>query len=385
VDSLSIAHYIPAVRLADGGVVRAVLDWCRLLAHRGHRVTLLTYDATDIPQEWLAQGTALPQIVVLPRPNRLGRLDAVALNLAQSVIERVDVLHLHGLWLSSNLQLAAIANKLETPYLLTTHGMLDNWATSQRFVKKRIFHALIGRQFLEKAAQIHCMAEEELRQATPWLNGAPATILHCLVDLEPFQNLSKRTASTDRNAGESIPTLLFLGRLHVKKGIDLLIDVMAELRRRGQAARLLIAGQGEAGYEADLRDQTRRLGLDDVAQFLGLVTGDAKTSLFQSADLFVLPTSQENFGIALIEAAACGVPLLTTRGVDIWRELEAAGAAIAERSVTGFADAIERLLRDRAQLQKNAGAVRDWVFATLDPERLLPEYERLYQSVASRS
>jgi glycosyltransferase involved in cell wall biosynthesis len=379
VGNLSIAHFIPAVRLSDGGVVRAVLDWCSLLARRGHHVSLLTYDTTDIPQDWLAERPGIPQIVALRRTNRLGRLDAAALRTAQTTIETADVLHLHGMWLPSNLQLAAIAREAETPFIVTTHGMLDDWATAQRFLKKRLFHALIGRQFLQQAAQIHCMAEEEERQASPWLSGAPVTVIPCLVDLEPFRHLPP--PATAESLEEKIPTLLFLSRLHVKKGINLLIECVAELRRRGRAVRLLVAGQGDAKYEAELRDQTRRLGLDETVRFLGLVTGDAKLSLFQSADLFVLPTSQENFGIALIEAAACGTALLTTRNVDIWRELESAGATIAEQSATDFANAIEELLRDPPALHQRGQAGRQWVFSALDPEQLIARYEQMYASV----
>jgi glycosyltransferase involved in cell wall biosynthesis len=366
-------------------VVRAVLDWCTLLARRGHRVTLLTYDAADVPRDWLPCRPGVPQLVTLPRTSRLGRLNGSALRTARPIIEDADVLHLHGMWLPSNLQLADIAHEVRTPYLLTIHGMLDDWATSQRWLKKRLFHSLIGRRFVRRAARVHCTAIEEQRQASPWLAKTPVSILPYLVDLEPFRQLAARDASTTASFSPAeIPTLLFLSRLHPKKGPELLIDTMAELRKRGQPARLLIAGQGGPAYEARLRERTHQLDLGDTVKFLGLITGDAKLALFQSADLFVLPTSQENFGIALIEAAACGTPLLTTKGVDIWRELESAGAKIVERSVNGFADAIQELVRDRAALAKRGQSCREWVFNTLDPDRLAGEYETLYQSVAGK-
>lgn len=377
VTSLAITHFIPAIRLADGGVVRAVLDLCRLTSAGAHQITLLTYDASDVPPEWQAGGRGFPRLVTLPRVNGLGRLPAAALRIARPLLDQADVLHLHGMWLPSNLQLAALARELGTPLVLTPHGMLDDWATAQRRLKKRAFHSLFGRRFIQQASRIHCTAEEEKRQALPWLGTAPVTVLPCLVDLEPYRDL----AAPAQSPKASIPTLLFLGRLHPKKGPDLLIQTVAELRRRNQSVRLLIAGQGEASYEARLKEQTQQVGLDDCVRLLGLVTGPAKLSLLQSADLFVLPTSQENFGLALIEAAACGTPVLTTKGVDIWRELESAGAAIAERSAIALADAIERLLHNPAQLQSRGRTLREWVFQTLDPGRLLLEYERMYESV----
>jgi len=376
---LAITHYIPAIRLADGGVVRAVLDACRLLAARGHRVMLLTYDATDVPAEWRSRQDGLPYAISLPRPNRFGRLCSPALRTARSVLDSADVLHLHGMWLPSNLQMAAAARRVGRPFVLTIHGMLDDWATAQHWFKKRVFHELVGRRFIQQAARIHCTAAEEQRQAFPWLADAPVTVLPCLVDLEAYRDL----AAPLRSPQNLPPTLLFLGRLHPKKGLDLLIESVAELRRRGRPVQLLIAGEGEPSYETMLKTRADRLGLDCV-NFLGLITGAAKLSLFRSADLFVLPTSQENFGLALIEAAACGTPLLTTKGVDIWRELQLAGAAIAERSARSFADAIEQLLQDRMQLQEKGAAACDWVFRTLDPKHLLPEYERFYESVIFR-
>ena len=257
------------------------------------------------------------------------------------------------------------------------------WTTGQptsAWLKKRLFHELFGRRFIQQAAHIHCTAVEEQRQASPWLSGAPVSVLPCLIDLEAYRNL----AVTDQPPENSPPKLLFLGRLHPKKGPDLLIDAVAELRRRTCPVELLVAGEGEPSYEANLKAQASRLGLDRV-KFLGLVTGAAKLALFQSADLFVLPTSQENFGLALIEASACGTPVLTTKGVDIWRELQGSGGTIADRSVNAFADAIEQLLRDRRQLQEKGRAAREWVFQTLDPQRLLPEYERFYESVITHS
>jgi glycosyltransferase involved in cell wall biosynthesis len=375
---LVITHFIPIVRLADGGVVRSVLDWCRLLALRGHQVTLLTCDATDVPREWLSKQAGLPYAVVLPPPDRIGRLSSTAQRVAQRFVESADTLHLHGLWLPSNHQLARMARRGGVPYVLTIHGMLDDWSTSQRWFKKRVFHGLLGRRFIQQAARVHCTAVDEQRQAAPWLGNVPVTVLPCLVDLEPYRHL----AAPARAVQNSSPKLLILSRLHPQKGIDLLIDSIAELRRRHCPVQLLIAGEGEPGYEASLKMQVSRLGLDGV-KFLGLVTGSDKLALFQSADLFVLPTSQENFGLALIEAAACGTPLLTTRGVDIWQELQSAGAMIADRTATAFADAIEQLLGDREQLQEKGRFAREWVFRTLDFEHLLPECEKFYESVIS--
>jgi glycosyltransferase involved in cell wall biosynthesis len=121
--------------------------------------------------------------------------------------------------------------------------------------------------------------------------------------------------------------------------------------------------------------------------FVGMVRGDLRTSLYQAADLFVLPTSQENFGIVLLESLCCKTPVLTTKGVDIWRELlESNAATIVEtRGVAEqIASRMQVLLRDRVALREAGRKARDWGLATYSRDTLVPQFERMYQEAAAR-
>lgn len=383
-DRLGITHYLPAVRLSDGGVVRAVLDGCRIMAMRGHPVTLLTYDAADVPPEWLIGAAGLPSVVSLDRPGRCGFLPHSAMAPARAVVQKTSVLHLHGPWIPGNLQLAAVARRTGTPYVLSVHGMLDDWAMAQRSWKKRLFLHLLGGRFIRRAARIHLTAEEERRQASRWIGQTATIVLPPLFDLDPYRSLpGPELAVQQFSITVGKPTILFLSRLHPKKGIDILIDTIAELRRRGQEVRLIIAGVGEPTYEAALLEQVARLKLDDRIQFVGQVGGEAKHFLLQAVDLMALPTSQENFGLALIEAAACGKPLITTRGVDLFQELESAGAMIVARSPAAFADAIHQLLNAPEERSRRGNSLQQWVFQSLDPQALAEKYEAMYRSIAT--
>jgi glycosyltransferase involved in cell wall biosynthesis len=383
-DPSGITHYLPAVRLADGGVVRAVLDGCRIMAMRGHRILLLTYDAADVPPQWLSSAAGMPSVVSLDRPGKSGFLPHSAMAQARAAVRKTDVLHLHGPWIPGNLQLAAVARRIGKPYVLSIHGMLDDWAMAQRSWKKRLFLLLAGSRFIRRAARIHLTAEEERRQASRWIGQAATIVLPPLFDLDPYRHLAgPELAVRQFSITIGKPTVLFLSRLHPKKGIDILIDAVAELRRRGQEVRLLIAGVGEPAYEAALFGQVARLKLEDRIQFLGQVGGEAKLSLFQAVDLMALPTSQENFGLALIEAAACGKPLVTTRGVDLYQELESAGAIIVERSPAAFADAIQQLLNAPEERSRRGSTLRQWVFQSLDPQAVAEKYEAMYRSIVT--
>jgi glycosyltransferase involved in cell wall biosynthesis len=122
---------------------------------------------------------------------------------------------------------------------------------------------------------------------------------------------------------------LFLGRLHPKKGCDILLDAFARLSSR-ESTSLILAGPDQIGWEANLRNQAARLNLTDRVVFTGMLQGNMKQGAFASADAFVLPSHQENFGISVVEALAAGVPVLISNRVNIWREIDADRAGYIE-------------------------------------------------------
>lgn len=301
------------------------------------------------------------------------------------VLRQADVVHLHAPWVVANVQIARIARGLGKPYLLTVHGMLDDWSMSQRTLKKRIFLMLFARKLLNQAATVHCTASAELKQASKWFSNPRTTVLPYLVDLKPFEILPgpALARSTFHELQTTDPIILFLSRIHEKKGVDLLIYAAEVLRNRGQAGRFLIAGTGDPSYVAFLKSKITELNMENRIFLIGLAKGESKISLYQTAAVFVLPTSQENFGLVLIESLACGTPVITTRGVDIWEELAGAGGIIVDRTPSALADAIARAL---ASTDESVGAAgRAWVFESLDPERLSDAYVSRYRSLIEAS
>lgn len=378
---LTIAQYMPGIRLTQGGAVRAVLDWCAVFAERGHRMILLTYEGDDVPPDWFDGKPGKPQAFLLPAPRGPGRqLGWRALRTADELIARADVLHLHGPWLIGNRQLAKLARRRDVPYIVSVHGMLDDWSMDQRRLRKRLYLRLIGRDFLDGAAYVHCTAKAEESQAAKWFTNQRTTVLPYLVDLTPFHSLPGPEAGLSLLPPETRQDaiLLFLGRLHEKKGIDVLIRAAGRLRTAGTSFVLLIAGKGEPIYERYLRDLTAQLGLNDRVVFLGHVAGQTKLSLYQAADIFVLPTMQENFGLVLVEALACGTPIVTTMGVDIWCELERAGGVITRATPESIVAAIGDLLARPHDLRTLGAHGRKWVLDAFATGPLAKRYEALY-------
>lgn len=382
---LRCAHYISHIRLSTGGPVRVVMDLCATLAQRGHHVTLFTCDPADAPPGWLAGEPFTPHVITLEKLGRFTKL------LPRRSLARVaadlpghDVLHLHGPWETANLQFARISRRVNIPYIVAVHGTLDDWSMAQQTLKKKTYLRIAARRFLERAAAVQCTADAELEQASRHLGAARGVVLPPIVDLSGFEALPgtgpARAAFPD--IVTDVPKVLFLSRIHPVKGLEILIDAAALLRSRGLPVRVLIAGSGDPVYEGLLRERVTQHRLDESVKFLGLVRGVEKTSLYQAADVFVHPSSQENFGLVLPEAMACGTPVVTTRGVGIWRDIQAAGGLIVDRTALAIADAISQVTGDAMLHAEMSRRGRAWVFETLGPDRLLARYEALYTEAA---
>jgi glycosyltransferase involved in cell wall biosynthesis len=376
------------MRFEEGGVVRAVFDLSSALAARGHDVRVLTSDVSDLPTSWTSGDEGRPRAVELPPPTRIAdRFGRSTLSIVQRQLADADMLHLHQTWSPRCLQLAALARRLNVPYVMSVHGVLDDWCMRQRGLKKRVFLWLGARRMLENAAAIHCTAQGELEQARKWFPRGRGVAIPLAVDLSTYRTLPGPEAARERIEAlrSSRPTLLFLSRVHYKKQIELLIRATDALKRAGQDCLAIVAGSGDADYVARLRRLVTDRGLDDDVIFPGFLDGRDKVSLYQAADVFVLPTSQENFGFVLFEALAAGTPVITTRGADTWPELEQSGGAlIVPAETNAIADAIAELLEDPARRVAMGARGRQWVFDNLDGERVIESFERLYTDIASR-
>ncbi len=384
---MRIVHYLQRIDLEEGGVVRAVLDMGALQASPTRDVTILTHDAPDAPEAWKSGQPGVPHLKIVPAPSRpLGLFSGDQLRALEPMLKSAEVLHLHACWTTANNQLASMARRLGVPYVLSMHGMLDDWCMAQKTPKKKLYLAIAGRKTLEGAAFVHSTAEAELSQSKKWFPGGRGRIVPLVFDLEPYKNLPG-PANADAHFGPagtgdidpSKPVVLFLSRIHPKKGLEHLIGATALLRDRGAPCRTLIAGTGDDEYLARMKTLAAQRGVSDDVRFLGMVTGETKTSLFQRADVFALPTSQENWGFVLTEALACETPVVTTKAVDIWPELEESGGSLlAQQSETAFADAIKALLDDDQRRASMGASGREWILETLDPAAVADRYESMY-------
>lgn len=381
---MQITHYFPAMIEENGGVVRAILDMVSALADAGQSVSLLTHDSLDCPPEWKEQSSrgSNPQVVqlgsLLPGSKRMRSGDLRTLS---KHIEKSDVVHLHTPWAPSNQQVGGLCRRMGTPYILTLHGMLDDWCIEQKRWKKKFYLALGGRRLLENAAFVHCTAQEEQRQSRQHAPEAHWRVIPCLIDLQPYSVLPgpERAYEQFPQIATEGTSLLFLSRLHPKKGIERLLEAVSLLAESSPDFNVWIAGPGEEDYVGHLKKMARDLGLQDRSCFLGMVRDQLKLSLYQAADLFVLPTSQENFGLVSVEAMLCETPVLTTYGVDIWEDLQSGGATIVEGTSEAIAEAISTLVANTNLLKELGSQGRQHIHDWLAPDKVTRQLVNMYE------
>lgn len=297
---LRILQVVGSLDRAWGGLSLYVAELASQLAARDHQVQVLCQPGA-LKDPWSTSGVE----VIQSKSSSKDWLPA---------LESADVIHVHGLWLPHYHRVLSIARRLGKPYLLSVHGMLEPGALCFSKWKKRLALMLYQRRDLQVAPVLHATAERELNTLRKFSLSQPVAILPPGVRM-PATRQTLPKAVTDRRA-------LFLGRIHPVKGILPLIEAWATVRPKNW--RLDIAGPDEAGYLIEVQRAIRGHKLEREVVYLGAVFGDAKERLLCEASLLIAPSLTENFGIAIVEALAHGLPVITTTGTP-WQILQREG------------------------------------------------------------
>ena len=287
--------FLAATSLAPvyGGPAVSVSRLATALAEAGAEVGL-----------WASDGSIQTTSLLPPQlPEGLTRLSGPAAEALEAFSP--DILHDNGLWLPHNHALAVLAAKRGVPRVVSTRGMLEPWARRHKKWKKDLAWLFYQSRDLKRAHALHATAAREADHLAQMRLGVRVHMIANGVDIPDLSSFPPAGAAEVRTA-------VFLGRLYPVKGLPLLIKAWDRLRPAGW--RLVLAGPDEAGHKAELEALIGQAGLADIITFGGLFAGAEKTRFLASADLFVLPSYTESFGIAAAEALAHGVPVLTTTG-----------------------------------------------------------------------
>jgi glycosyltransferase involved in cell wall biosynthesis len=287
-----------------------------------------------------------------------------------------DVIHDNGLWLPHNHSIAAAADAANIPRVLSTRGMLEPWARAHKRLKKSIAWRFYQRKDVARASSIHATSAVEAANIVRMNLSVPVSVIPNGVDL-PQSVLDTTVKSATR-----VRRAVFIGRLHPVKGLPMLIEAWSRVQPADWI--LQIAGPDEAGHRTLLEKQIEKAQLGNVISFTGTVHGDAKDEILVNADLFVLPTHSESFGMAVAEALSYAVPVLTTLAAPWPAIIERKCGWLAEPTPDGIAAALNAAISvDDAARQAMGRRGRAFVESELSWQKVASDFDTLYRRVIS--
>ena len=336
---MRILNAINCANPAGGGPIESILQAHAALKHLGHESEVVCLDAPGSP--WLAT-LPITTFPVGPAHSKY-RYTSRYVPWLRANADRYDCVLVHGIWLfpSSGAWMALRGGRV--PYFIYTHGMLDPTFRSLfpcKHLQKQVVWRLVERRVMRDARAIFFTCEEERRLAQTSFTPADyrsAIVPYCVGE-PPGEPGRQRNMFFEAHPGlQGKRLILFLSRLHPKKGCDIMLKAFASVAGSAPDLHLVMAGPDSIGWRTDLETMAQRLGIGDRVTWTGMLADDLKWGAFRSADLFVLPSHQENFGIAVAEALSCGVPVMISRRINIWREIADDGAGfVGEPDATSF-------------------------------------------------
>lgn len=332
---MKILQIVPSVSLVYGGPSQMVLGLSKALANEGISLTLITTNSNgdqgqlplDVPLKIPIKQDGYEIIYFQCSPFKRYKFSIDLLMWLNKNIYNYNLAHIHALFSPVSTAAATICRKKKLPYILRPLGTLDPADLQKKKQLKKIYGYLLEKPNLLGASGIHFTSQKESDVSSRF--GVKTKDLVVPLGVEIPDNLPSLNV-TRQNLGisENIPLILFMSRIEPKKGLDLLIPALETLLNEGLNFHFILAGANpqDQNYENSIKDKIINSLLGKCTTITGFVTGKSKLELLQDADLFVLPSYYENFGIAVAEAMAMGIPVVISNEVYIWQEIEKAKA-----------------------------------------------------------
>jgi len=285
-------------------------------------------------------------------PIQGSRFWGTSLPLAQALkgkIPDVDIAHIHSLYMFHTAVSAHYCEKFQTPYVIGPHGSLDPFIYKRHRFRKKIVEILFQDRVIRRASGVHFITEEEKTLAGRYTFGTPGFVVPLGLDIDEYSFDSAKGTLISRFPelnGKKI--ILFLGRINFKKGLDILVNAFAAIAREQDGVHLLIAGPDDNGYGKKVSEWLKMKNVDTKTTLTGMLQGEEKLEAFHISSVFALPSYSENFGIAVLEAMACGLPVIVSDKVNLWHEVVAAKAGeVAPCDADAFSRKIHDILNDK--------------------------------------
>jgi len=385
---LRVLEIIEGLDEKDGGPPEACLQLCYHLSVLGHEVALYTCDRNLKKLGRAVVERKAPNFHIRRFPAlELGDYN-ISIPLAFALkkdVRSYDIVHINSLYKFSSTVAALYCRLYKVPYLVRPHGTLDPYIFRRHRLIKSIYEKMFEWQNLEHAAAVHFTAFEEMELVRPLRLKIRGVVVPLGVDANAFRisGVSGRfRAKWQITPSKNI--ILFLGRINFKKGLDLLVRAFSQISKCREDLHLVLAGPDDEGYGAKVRHWLVREGALSKTTFTGIVAGSDKLDILAAAQLFVLPSYTENFGLAVVEAMAAGLPVVISNRVNIWHEIfEAHAGVVVNCDAEELAGAMERLLLNPVDAKEMGERARRLVKERFTWERVAPLMIELYRNILS--
>ncbi len=299
----------------------------------------------------------------------------------EKLVGDADVIHIHALWEQIQHKGAVIARRKMKPYIIRPCGMLAKWSLAQKHFKKQLFLALRVRNNLNKASLIHFTTQMEKELASVLQLEANSIVIPNGLDLSEFSQLpelGRFRKKYPQTRGKLV--IAYLGRLHYVKGLELLIPAFAKVK--SENTMLVIIGSGDNHYLKKIMSLVKQHGISDQVIFTGMLHGSDRIEALRDSDIFILPSYQENFGIAVAEALAAGLPVLISDQVNLQQEIRHAEVgAVFPNHIDQIADTMVKWINDTELRKATAARSRPFVWENYDWDKIALQWKEMYRKI----
>ena len=387
---MHVAHVTSSLSAQSGGPPRVVGALTKALTQRGVRCTIFAADKRGREDpNLLPDGSIIrPEGVdtKLFAPSWLARWwtahsHGIGEALAESMA-RFDLVHIHDLWHHPHYAAAREASRAKVPYVVSPHGTFQPWALNYKQLKKRLYGQLIQRKILENAAVLHAMTQAEAGYVRDFGLTRPITVIPSGIDSKEFDTLPPKEAFEEKYQGlVGKRVVLFMGRLHPVKGLDVLANAFSRVSLNRDDVRLVIAGPDENGYAREVSRYLQEAGVLDKSFLTGMLRGDDRLAALARADVFAQPSYSEGFSVAVLEGLAAGRPVVISHGCCFPEVAEAGAGLIVDPDVQQLSSALGKLL-DQPELGAQMGSRgRELVRERYTWDHIAGMFENLYIDV----
>ncbi|MBN1914261.1 MAG: glycosyltransferase [Candidatus Omnitrophica bacterium] len=351
---MKILFVMPTLSGASGGPAQAVVQACRELKKQGVSVTIATTFLKDSSEAWEIGNSSGVEVIGFKRNIHTTFIEQFAFSFGlkkwlKGHIRDFDLVHIHYLFTFSSTIAGFYCHRYKVPYVLSTDGMLSPFCLKQSAFKKKVYFSLFERNNLKNAAAIQFTSEQEMLSAQVSGMSNKYHVIPNGLKLKQFSGIDAQKGLFRMEypacAGKKI--VLFMGRIHPIKGLDILIPALKQVFSRRKDFIFVLAGSGNKDYERRIRRLLTDAGLAGISILTGFADERLKTKLLADSDIFVLSSYHENFGMAAAEALSCAMPVVISNKVDIHKLVEQYSCGIVtEMDPLKLSLALERLLSD---------------------------------------